>query len=276
MCLQTAAQQHVVAPVQQVEQDAASAAGLGLEEEDISPGALAEASLHSESDSASVQTDFDGSGAELVMGEWDPANLQVIHIMTPLQTTTELSVSEQASVLCAARQALQMAEERDMDSPGWEVLKKAAPKALQQCTVSVRGGKKEACTVRVECIMTASQQQVVGVLRKGEGAPKSTTVKLLEEVNDAMCIQRVMVKVPLIKDRDFVACQWIDEADPTTTVVVKAAVPPSHAVAYCPESKKHVRGTIVLQCAYVTALGESQCAVKWISCVDAAGAVVCT
>ena len=50
--------------------------------------------------------------------------------------------------------------------------------------------------------MSASVGQILGVIRDGtQGAPKGTNVELLQRASRDFCIMRVVVRVPILKDR---------------------------------------------------------------------------
>ena len=147
------------------------------------------------------------------------------------------------------------------------------PKDLRECEVSVMP-KGKLTVVRIECMMPFSPEQVLEVQRIGLGAPQNITATALthssQELPESMSLTRIEVKLPIVKDRDFVMCQHVT-ASPVSAVV-RTSVPKQLAAELCPESKKYVRGNIILQVTIVTESDQpGYCAVKSISCVDPSG-----
>ena len=178
----------------------------------------------------------------------------------------------QAAIVKTAQNALNRTHAADA-APGWQRVKITAPKGLPECMVStLESGKQLA--VRVECTMSGTKGQIVDLLRRGQGGPKNTTCRVLQQVSDCTCLMWVEVKVPIVTNRDFVVCQWLDEQQDGVCAVVSASVPPKQATKLSAPDKKHVRGKVTFVTFLVSDAGDGQCTVRWLSCVDPGGEFV--
>lgn len=188
----------------------------------------------------------------------------------------EESVERINSLIGMTQRTLAMALQADREVTEWDSCKPT--KGLEDCLVQVTEYDRNVL-VRVQCTMNASREDIVAVLDsdQGGGAPKGTKTELLERPHPRACLIWIAVKLPIVKDRDFVCCQWIpqSESEESTATVVRVSVPTDVASELRPEIRKYVRGTIVMQCTFITPhpeiLGKST--VKWLSCVDPGGSL---
>ena len=152
----------------------------------------------------------------------------------------------EAAILHSAQQALQRSLDVD-GSDAWESIK--SPKGAEGYTVQVLERSKTLFVVKIEGVMDAPPAAVVALLERAEGGPQTSKATVVRVVSPTCHLLHIEVKVPIIKNRDFVACQWVkrEEGEPTT-VVVRTSIPSTHAAELCaPNEKKFVRGRIVLQ-----------------------------
>ena len=177
------------------------------------------------------------------------------------------TVGVEEAIEHSARQALARSVQAEAEG-GWEQVK--PPKGAEGFSVSVLQRTKSIMLVRVECVMNASTGTILSLLRQGRSGPKNATAQMLQQLTDDAGLMHIEVNVPIVKNRDFVCCQWVQASD-GAAVVVRAAVPEPHGTAYRALNPKCVRGRIILQCTHVSALEGGRSSVKWISCVDPGG-----
>jgi len=190
--------------------------------------------------------------------------------------TTKAQASETDQFVAIAKVALQKAVAAD-SSPDWESVKSAGKGGPPGCVVDVTELGK-LVMVRVQCTLNASKKEVLAVLEQGRGAPKGTTTELLQQPSDSEAkLMWIEVKLPFIKDREFMVCQWVppESAAAATSTVVRASLPGAVASQLRPETRKRLRGRIETQVTFVTEVpgNPAQCTLKWMSCVDPGGSL---
>jgi len=170
-----------------------------------------------------------------------------------------------------AQEALRKAQDTD-NIQDWDSIK--PNKKLIDCAIDVCE-QDSMVLVRVQCVLDAPLDEVLKVLERGEGGPKNSNVELLEHPADNVVLMWIEVKVPIVKDREFICAQWIPPPDDTSAKVVRVSLPHEMAEHVRPESKKHVRGRIDLQCTFLSPSpgNPNQCICKWISGVDPGGSL---
>ena len=192
--------------------------------------------------------------------------------VTPPTTKTCAQASETDQFVAIAKVALQKAVVAD-SSHKWEsVSGKGGPPG---CVVDVTEIGK-LVMVRVQCTLNASKQEVLAVLEQGRGAPKGTTTELLQQPTESEAqLMWIEVKLPFIKDREFMVCQWVFPESAATSTVVRASLPGALASELRPETRKRLRGRIETQVTFVTEVpgNPAQCTLKWMSCVDPGGSL---
>ena len=177
------------------------------------------------------------------------------------------TVGTEQAIEHSAQQALARSVQAEAEA-GWEQVK--PPKGAEGFSVSVLQRTKTIMLVKVECQMNASVGSILSLLREGRGGPKNATAQMLEQLTDTAGLMHIEVNVPIVKNRDFVCCQWLQASD-GAAVVVRTAVPEPHATTFRAPNPKCVRGRIILQCTHVSALEGGRSSVKWVSCVDPGG-----
>ena len=177
------------------------------------------------------------------------------------------TVGTEEAIEHSAQQALARSVQAEAEA-GWEQVK--PPKGAEGFSVSVLQRTKTIMLVKVECQMNASVGSILSLLREGRGGPKNATAQMLEQLTDTAGLMHIEVNVPIVKNRDFVCCQWLQASD-GAAVVVRTAVPEPHATTFRAPNPKCVRGRIILQCTHVSALEGGRSSVKWVSCVDPGG-----
>lgn len=184
----------------------------------------------------------------------------------------EESVDQLNSLISMTQCTLAAALRADQEIQDWDSVK--ATKGLEDCVVEVTEYNRNVL-VRVQCTMSASREDIVAVLAQGDGAPKGTQTEVLERPHPQVCLMWIAVKLPIVKDRDFVCCQWIPQLDDSTAKVVRVSVPSEVANEFRPQTRKYVRGNIDMQCTFITPHPEmpGKCIVKWLSCVDPGGSL---
>lgn len=167
------------------------------------------------------------------------------------------------SLVKLAEDALERVTAADNLVQGWDKLK--PQKELQDCQVDVHSDPQ--VVTRVRCKIDASADDVLETIRAGEQSPEGTSQQVVQQITDELSVIWIELKLPIIKDRDFVICQLIKKC-PECFQVVCVSVPPPTDCDYRPESKKYVRGAIIMQTTQITPIDTCTCQIKWLSCID--------
>jgi len=177
--------------------------------------------------------------------------------------------SDEFVALCKI--ALQKAKDVDNINK-WDLVK--PNKKLADCVTEVCE-QGDLVVVRLSCTLDVPLDEVVAVLRRGEGGPKESATELLDTPSETITLMWVEVRLPIVKNREFVCAQWIPESDDTSEMIIRCSLPEEQGQELRPETKKHVRGTIDTQCYFLSPnpANPNQCICKWISGVDPGGSL---
>lgn len=154
------------------------------------------------------------------------------------------------------------------------MVKKTAQKGPANFQVHVTKYKKM-LMVRTQCTVNASKAHVLDLLERGLGAPKGTESAIIKNktLGTGIKLMWMGIKLPVVKNREFVVLQWVDQPSGPVSALVRTSLPPAFAAQVRPVTRSRVRGHMETQCTVIAEVPghPEQCFVKAISCVDPGG-----
>jgi len=154
------------------------------------------------------------------------------------------------------------------------MVKKTAQKGPANFQIHVTKYKKM-LMVRTQCLINASKAHVLHLLERGLGGPKGTETAMIKHKSLGTDIKLMWmgIKLPLVKNREFVVLQWVDQPSGPVSALVRTSLPPAFAAHVRPVTRSRVRGHMETQCTVIAEVpgNPAQCFVKAISCVDPGG-----
>jgi len=184
------------------------------------------------------------------------------------------------------KQTLQKAIAADVEDGNWETGK--PPKGLVNASLNFQVKQnegREMVLVRVRCVINVPPSKIAQVSLQGGGLPKGTTGMMVEELDPHLKLNWLMVKVPIVSNREFVYASWVDIQE-NKTHLVQCSIDVEESEKYNPiigaaqKWKKsasgkikspNVRGRIVLQASIIDPLPGGKSQLTWLSCVDPGG-----
>jgi len=121
--------------------------------------------------------------------------------------------------------------------------------------------------VKAVCLMHADRDVIVETLNTQKLSKQSSKPKILEKITDDLQVYWMGLKVPIIKDRDFLLAQW--ECAQPNGAHLNTFVSVDHPLD--PKSSKYVRGRIHMGAWHLDPRPAGGTIVTWVSIVDAAG-----
>eukprot|EP00658_Telonema_sp_P-2_P016852 TRINITY_DN16521_c0_g1_i2.p1 TRINITY_DN16521_c0_g1~~TRINITY_DN16521_c0_g1_i2.p1 ORF type:complete len:141 (-),score=30.52 TRINITY_DN16521_c0_g1_i2:71-493(-) len=94
------------------------------------------------------------------------------------------------------------------------------------------------------------------------------------DISSELAVMVVEVKLPIVKDRDFVAVRWISTNPDGSAQVTTTSLQPELADSHLGKRKGFCRGRIQMQCLFIAPLASNNgpsCRVRWLSAVDPGG-----
>jgi len=125
--------------------------------------------------------------------------------------------------------------------------------------------------------MRGRPEQILTVLQEGRGMTSNTVMTNLTatagcSLPDMMDVWKFDLKIPIVKDRDFVICSSV--VHEPVHAIVATSVPEELATELSPPTKKYKRGKVLLQITIVEPTDvPGETVVKSVACVDPGGSL---
>ena len=87
----------------------------------------------------------------------------------------------------------------------------------------------------------------------GLGAPKGTESAIIKNktLGTGIKLMWMGIKLPVVKNREFVVLQWVDQPSGPVSALVRTSLPPAFAAQVRPVTRSRVRGHMETQCTVI-------------------------